>query len=120
MVPAQCPPLLAGDYDARARSDRRIPTHDAPATPLHDSIIPKSEARLRRPTLTNHVQNPGAAPWTPKVQYAEIFAGVGSTSSAVETRGCEIDMLTEKEPTARENLRRHFLDTTIHGDIDND
>ena len=84
------------------------PIHDASTAPLHDNTISKSKARLRRPTLTNHVHNPGAAPWTPTAQYAEIFAGVSSMSSAAKAHGGEIAMLIEKEPVARESMRRCF------------
>ena len=76
--------------------------------------------RLRRPTLTNHAQNPDTAPWTPTVQYVEIFACTGSMSSAAEVHGDEIAMLTEKEPVARGKLRRRFPDTAIYDDTGDD
>ena len=76
------------------------PTHEAPTLPLYDSTIFKSEARLRRPTLTNQVQNPKTEPYTPPIQYVEVFAGVGVLSRAAETHVGEIAMLAEKDPAA--------------------
>ena len=73
------------------------PTQDAPKLPLHGSTISKSETRLHRPTLINQVYNPNAKSWTPTVQHIEIFAGVGSMSSAAEAHGGEIAVLIERE-----------------------
>ena len=36
------------------------PTHGTPTLPLHGEIISESEARLRRPTLINQLQNSDA------------------------------------------------------------
>ena len=96
------------------------PTHGTPALPLHGGTISKCDTRLRRPTLISQLQNPETEPHIPTVKYVEVFAGVGSMSSATEARSGEIAMLTEKEPVARENLRCRFPDATIYDDIADD
>ena len=141
------PGLFADDIDATSLWRRRqMPELEATASPTHrrtgattprrhsrginflrhtgavirDSTISKSETRLQCPTLVNQIQNPNANSWTPTVQYVEIFASVGSMSSAAEAHVGEIGVPTEKEPVARYNLRRRFPGAKIFHDIDGD
>ena len=90
------------------------PTHGTPTLPIHDNTTTNSETYLRSTTLNN----PDAEPWTPTVQYVEIYAGIGALSRAAEAHGGEVAMLIENEPVAQENLRHRFPDAEIYDDID--